>query len=94
MAAAFAVGLAAQTTPPQSTPPSQPPTSQSQPSMADRDAAKTVTVTGCLKAGESPDSFMLSDIKWSSKDSKSAGAVGTSGTAGAPAGSFPARARS
>ncbi|HEY7497634.1 MAG TPA: hypothetical protein VH740_03945 [Vicinamibacterales bacterium] len=84
MAAAFAVGLAAQTTPPQSTPPSQPPASQSQPAMADRDAAKTVTVTGCLKAGDTADSFMLSDLKWSSRDSKGTGAVGTSGSAGAP----------
>jgi hypothetical protein len=83
MAAAFAVGLSAQATPPQSTPPSQPP-AQSQPSMADRDAAKAVTVTGCLKAGDSSDSFILSDLKWGSKDSKGTGAVGTTGTA--PAG--------
>ena len=83
MAAAFAVGLSAQTTPPQSTPP-QSPAPQSQPAMQDRDAAKTVTVAGCLKAGESADSFMLSDLKWNNKDNKSGGAVGTSGTA--PAG--------
>ena len=86
LAATFAVGLSAQsTTPPQTTPPqtppSQPPTAAAQPS---RDAAKSVTVTGCLKAGDSADSFMLSDLKWSNKD-KGAAAVGTSG-AGAAAG--------
>jgi hypothetical protein len=74
MAAAFAVGLSAQTTPPQSTPPMQ----------DARDAAKTVTVTGCLKAGDTADSFTLSDLKWSNKD-KGTAAVGTSGTAAPPA---------
>ena len=87
LAAAFAVGLSAQTTPPQTTPPpTTPPTSQSQPPMQesrDRDA-KSVTVTGCLKAGDSADSFMLSDLKWGNKD-KGTGAVGTSGTAAPPA---------
>ena len=39
-----------------------------------KDAAKTLTVTGCLKAGDTPESFMLSDLKW--KEDK---AVGTSG---------------
>jgi hypothetical protein len=76
MAAAFAVGLAAQAPAPQS----QPPTPQSQPPMQEaKDAGKNVTVTGCLKAGDSADSFTLSDLKW--KDDK---AVGTSGSA-APA---------
>jgi hypothetical protein len=78
LAATFAVGLSAQsTTPPQSTTP------QAQPPMQEsKDAAKTITVTGCLKAGDTADSFILSDLKWSNKD-KPAGAVGTSG-AGAP----------
>ena len=69
MAAAFAVGLAAQATTPQSQPPMQ----------EAKDAGKNVTVTGCLKAGDTADSFTLSDLKW--KDDK---AVGTSGSA-APA---------
>ena len=73
MAATFAVGLAAQTPAPQSQPP------QSQPPMESKDAAKTVTVAGCLKAGDSADSFTLSDLKWS-KDK----AVGTSGSPDAP----------
>jgi hypothetical protein len=70
MAAAFAVGLSAQATTP-----------QSQPMQESKDAAKNVTVTGCLKAGDTADSFMLSDLKWGSDK-----AVGTAGTpAAAPA---------
>jgi hypothetical protein len=74
MAATFAVGLAAQTPPqnPPSTPPSQPPAQEA------RDSAKNITVTGCLKAGDSADSFMLSDLKWGKAGDK---AVGTSGAA-------------
>ncbi len=64
-AALLAVGVSAQT--PQTTP-------QNPPMQEAKDAAKTLTVTGCLKAGDSPESFMLSDLKW--KDDK---AVGTSG---------------
>ena len=41
-----------------------------------KDAAKSVTVTGCLKAGEAADTFVLSDLKWADKAS---GPVGTSG---------------
>jgi hypothetical protein len=88
LAAAFAVGLAAQTpapsTPPQTTP--QTPPSASAPSS---DAAKTATVTGCLKAGDSSDSYILSDLKWGGSKSPSAGAgaVGTSGSAPAAIGS-------
>jgi hypothetical protein len=79
LAAAFAVGLSAQTYPPQS----QPPTPQTQPPAAQemKDAAKTVTVTGCLKTGDQPDTFVLSDLKWSKEKDK---AVGTSGSAAAP----------
>jgi hypothetical protein len=72
VAAAFAVSLAAQA-PPQSTPP------QSQPAQEAKDAAKTVTVTGCLKAGDTADSFTLSDLKWSADK-----AVGTSGSPATP----------
>jgi hypothetical protein len=80
LAAAFAVGLSAQTTPPQTTPPTTPPSSPSSPaqSMQDRDS-KNITVTGCLKAGTGADSFTLSDLKWGG--SKGSGAVGTSGAA-------------
>jgi hypothetical protein len=47
--------------------------------QASKDAkdAKSVTVTGCLKAGEPADTFILSDLKWSDKDK----AVGTAGSA-------------
>src|SRR6187401_211407 len=64
IAATFAVGLSAQQ-PPQSQPPMQ----------ESKDAAKTITVTGCLKAGDTADSFTLSDLKWTSDK-----AVGTSGS--------------
>ena len=48
MATVFAVGLSAQAPAPQSQPQSQPAES--------KDAAKNVTVTGCLKAGDTPES--------------------------------------
>lgn len=86
LAAAFAVGLAAQTPQtPQPTPstPQTPPSASYPSASQDRDSAKTVTVTGCLKAGDSADSFTLSDLKWSG--SKGTGAVGTSGSTSAPA---------
>ena len=69
LAALCAVTLSAQT-------PSQPPPSASQ------DTMKTVTATGCLRAGEQPNTFVLSNVKWSDKAAGSA--TGTSGTA-APA---------
>ncbi len=55
--------------------------------MESKSPAKSVTVTGCLKAGDSPDSFTLSDLKWSdkAKTSSAAGAVGTSGSTTIPA---------
>ena len=80
LAATFAVGLSAQS----STPP-QPPSAQAAPAMeASKDAAKSITVTGCLKAGELADSFILSNLKWSDK-AKATGAVGTSGSTTLPA---------
>jgi hypothetical protein len=89
LAAAFAVGLSAQTpqTPPTQTPQSPTSTAQEpQSRSADRDASKTLTVQGCLKAGDSADAFTLSDLKWGSSSSSATGssatgAVGTSGTA-------------
>lgn len=70
--AAFAASLSAQTPAP------------TQPMQDTKDAAKSVTVTGCLKAGEAADTFVLSDLKWADKAS---GPVGTSGavTPAAPA---------
>jgi hypothetical protein len=68
LAAAFAVGLSAQ----------QPPQTPSQ--TADKD--KTVTLTGCVRAGDQPGSFVLANAK---PDDKAApGATGTSGTTSAP----------
>ena len=74
LAALCAVTLSAQT-------PSQPPASASQ------DTMKTVTATGCLRAGDQPNSFVLSNVKWA--DKAAGAATGTSGTAApapAPAG--------
>jgi len=68
LAAAFAVGLAAQ----------QPPQTPSQ--TSDKD--KTVTLTGCVRAGEQPGSFVLANIKADEKAPP--GATGTSGTTPAP----------
>ena len=68
LAASFAVGLAAQQ-PPQ-TPPSQ---------AADKD--KTLTLTGCVRAGDQPGSFVLANAK---ADDKAPGATGTAGTTAAP----------
>jgi hypothetical protein len=69
LAAVCAVGLAAQT------PTSQPPASSSQ-----KDD-KTVTVTGCLKAGSTAGTYELTNAKMGSGSSSSA--TGTSGAAGA-----------
>ncbi len=81
LAATFAVGLSAQAPAPAQTPyPSQAPP----PMQASKDAAKPVTVTGCLKAGDSADTFILSNLKWSDK-AKETGAVGTTGSAAVPA---------
>ena len=88
LAAAFAVGVSAQTTPPQTTPPTgaaQPPAAQE---PRDRADSKNVTVTGCLKAGDSADSFTLSDLKFGG--AKGSGAVGTSGATATGAGAPPA----
>jgi hypothetical protein len=72
LAAVCAVGVSAQTagqTPAQS------------PAAKDD---KAVTVTGCLRAGEQPNTFVLANAKWDGKDSPSS-ATGTSGAAGAAA---------
>jgi hypothetical protein len=72
MAALFAVSLAAQD------PTTQKPSSSSQAAGAD----KSVTFTGCLKQGDSPNSFILANIK--ADDKEKGGATGTTGAAKAP----------
>jgi hypothetical protein len=72
LAAFCAAALSAQA------PASQAPSSQAQDSM------KTVTATGCLRAGETPNSFVLSDVKWAGKAGTPT-ATGTAGTAGSAA---------
>jgi hypothetical protein len=84
LAAAFAVGLAAQTPPTQTPPPSSPSPMARQDSKDATKDAKTVTVTGCLKPGEGADAYILSDLKWAAPSAGST-AVGTSGTTAAPA---------
>ena len=83
LAAVFAVGLSAQT------PSTSPGASAS--AQSDKDSAKTVTVTGCLKAGDAPGSFVLANIKGdkdkattsASASTTTTGTAGTAGTAGA-----------
>ena len=70
LAALCAATLSAQT-------PSQPPASS-----ASQDTMKTVTATGCLRAGEQPNSFVLSNVKWA--DKAPGATAGTSGTAASP----------
>lgn len=67
VAAAFAASLSAQTP--------APPTSAAQ---EPKDAAKSVTVTGCLKAGDTADSYTLANLKWGQSK-----AIGTSGSTSA-----------
>jgi hypothetical protein len=69
-----AVGVSAQY-------PEQKPTEKQSPS-----AGKTVTITGCVKEGDTPNSFVLSNVDPSSLPG-AAGATGTTGTPSAPAGS-------
>jgi hypothetical protein len=69
LAAVFAVGLSAQD-PSQQRPPSQAP-------AADKDS-KAVTFTGCVRAGDSPNTFILANIK--ADDKEKSGATGTSGS--------------
>jgi hypothetical protein len=52
-------------------------------SKESKEASKALTVTGCLKTGELPDSFILSDLKWSEK-AKGTGAIGTTGSVPVP----------
>ena len=68
-AALFAVGVSAQTP-------------AASPAQDAKDAPKPATVTGCLKAGDTPDSFTLSDLKW--KDDKAVGTAGSTAPAAPP----------
>jgi hypothetical protein len=77
LAVVFAVGVSAQN-PPQTAPPSTPQTQP--PAQEARTAAKSVTVTGCLKSGEMAESYVLSNLKFDNKDRP----VGTSGTEAPP----------
>jgi hypothetical protein len=77
LAAAFAVGLSAQQT--------------GQSASTAQSDQKTVTFTGCVKAGEEPGSFILANAKADDKAANpaatSSATAGTSGTTGAAAAS-------
>jgi hypothetical protein len=76
LAAVFAVGLSAQST-----------GTQPQTYGQEKKDSKDVTVTGCLRAGDEPNTYVLQDVKWDDKDKSATGAAaGTgapTGTAGA-----------
>lgn len=73
LAAAFAVGLSAQT-------PQNPTTSPSASATAGQ--KNTVTLTGCVKAGADANTYVLSDIKSdAAKTPSTPGTAGTTGTA-------------
>jgi hypothetical protein len=72
LAVLCAAGLAAQA-----------PTGSAEPQA--QDSMKTVTVTGCLRAGEAPDTFVLSDAKLDDKGRTTPSPTGTSGTGSAAA---------
>jgi hypothetical protein len=78
LAAVCAVGLAAQ--PPTSQPPASSPTPD----------PKTVTATGCPRAGDDATTFVLANVKWDDKAKSGAGATGTSGTGASAAASSAA----
>jgi hypothetical protein len=73
LACAFVVSVAAQ--PPAQQPPTQQPTPQA--TAADD---RTVTLTGCLAAGEQPETFRLTDVRPAEKATAKPGEmVGTTG---------------
>jgi hypothetical protein len=78
LAAAFAVGLSAQT--PTQTPPQTPPQNPSATTPpSSRAGQNTVTLTGCVKEGDQPNTYILSSIK---SDAAKTPASPTAGTAG------------
>jgi hypothetical protein len=70
-ACAFVVSVAAQTPPP--------PTEPQQPPQPKEAAEKTVTLTGCLAAGDQPNTFKLTDIGADKKAAQPGEMVGTTG---------------
>ena len=79
-ALACAVSLAAQTPAP---PTPQDPAKPAPPSASSASAEKSVTLKGCLRAGDTPDSFVLANASTPTE---------TAGTTGTPAGAPPAAA--
>jgi hypothetical protein len=87
LAATCAVVLSAQTPSPQS-PTQQPPTSTTGTTGADQSGAQhsrgPMTITGCLKAGDTADTFTLTNVKGMGKPAGTTGETAPSTTGGAP----------
>jgi hypothetical protein len=81
VAAGFAVSLGAQTPPPpQPSTPDQPKPAEKRMGAGD---AKSVTVTGCVREGDMPNSFVLANADVSSIPGLSSPTAGTAGSPGA-----------
>ena len=68
MSTLCAVGLAAQST------------ARTAQSQELKNKEQIVTVTGCLRAGEEPSTFVLSSVKWRDRDKTGSSTAGTTGT--------------
>jgi hypothetical protein len=79
LAAVFAVGLSAQST-----------GTQPQTYGQEKKDSKDVTVTGCLRAGDEPNTYVLQDVKWDDKDKSATGAAAGAGAATGTAGAASA----
>jgi hypothetical protein len=51
-------------------------------SQESKEKEKIVTVTGCLRAGEEPNTFVLTNVKWRSQDKTGSSTTGTTGATG------------
>ena len=78
LAAAFAAGLSAHAPTPSP--------SASAPAQPQRSGASTVTITGCLRPGDAPGSFVLANVKSETAQGSTAESASIPSTAPAPAG--------
>jgi hypothetical protein len=82
VASTFAVGLAVQASP--QYPPSSQPEKKKSTSKSTSDAGRAVTLTGCLREGDTPGTFALSNVQWDRGGNRTRGTTGstTRGTTG------------
>jgi hypothetical protein len=81
LAIAFAVTAGAQSTPPSQTqPPDQP---QTKSAMGSKDKAKSLTLSGCLREGDEPNTYVLANVDMS-KMSDTASSSSPAGSTAAP----------